>query len=172
MSDDTKYPPVLDACCGTRAFWFDKEDRRAVFHDKRNGELSIRPDKSHPARNLIVRPNVVGDFIDLKFPSNTFALVVFDPPHIQGGEARERGVIGKTFGLLPVGWKEMLRKGFSECFRVLRPEGVLVFKWCEVETPLREVLALTPERPLFGHKVGKMMRTHWIAFLKPNVVNR
>jgi len=29
-----------------------------------------------------------------------------------------------------------------------------------------EILALTPEVPLFGHQSGKTMQTHWIAFLK------
>jgi len=33
---------------------------------------------------------------------------------------------------------------------------------------VREILALTPERPLYGHKSGKASKTHWIAFLKPN----
>jgi len=33
---------------------------------------------------------------------------------------------------------------------------------------VRDVLALTPERPLYGHKSGKLSKTHWIAFLKPN----
>lgn len=28
-------PPVLDACCGSRMFWFDKQDERALFIDKR-----------------------------------------------------------------------------------------------------------------------------------------
>ena len=55
-------------------------------------------------------------------------------------------------------------------FRVLRPEGTLIFKWCEYEVPVREVLALTPEKPLFGHQSGKLGKTHWIAFLKPNSV--
>ena len=161
-----KYPPVLDACCGTRAFWFDKYDNRGLFLDNRNGEYPIKPDKSHPARNLIVCPDIIGDFTDMQFPSNTFALVVFDPPHIKGGDARMQGVIGKTFGVLRPGWEDMLRRGFAECFRVLRPDGILIFKWCEVEIPLRKVLALTPEKPLFGHKVGKMMRTHWLTFIK------
>jgi len=58
MSDDREYPPVLDACCGTKAFWFDKADSRAVFHDKRDEECPIKPDAGHPARNLIVRPCV------------------------------------------------------------------------------------------------------------------
>ena len=29
------FPPVLDACCGSRMFWFDKQDDRALFVDKR-----------------------------------------------------------------------------------------------------------------------------------------
>jgi hypothetical protein len=62
----------------------------------------------------------------------------------------------------------MLRAGFAECFRVLRPEGTLIFKWNEYEVPLRDVLALTPEKPLYGHQAGKQQKTHWIAFLKPN----
>ena len=34
---------------------------------------------------------------------------------------------------------------------------------------LREVLALTPEKPLYGHKTGAKARTHWVAFVKtPN----
>lgn len=28
-------PPVLDACYGSRMFWFDRKDSRAVFVDKR-----------------------------------------------------------------------------------------------------------------------------------------
>ncbi len=51
-------------------------------------------------------------------------------------------------------------------FRVLRPDGVLIFKWCEVEIPLESVLALTPERPLFGHRSGVKAATHWVAFVK------
>lgn len=166
MTEAKTYPPVLDACCGSRMFWFDKADGRAVFHDKRDEECPIKPDAGHPARNLIVRPDVVGDFTDLQFPSDTFALVVFDPPHAAFGNS---SVMAKTYGtLVGVDWRDMLRQGFAECFRVLRPEGVLVFKWCECEIPVRDVLALTPEKPLFGHKSGKQSKTHWIAFLKPN----
>ena len=62
----------------------------------------------------------------------------------------------------------MLHRGFAECFRVLRPEGTLIFKWCEYDVPVSEVLALTPEKPLYGHRSGKQSKTHWIAFLKPN----
>lgn len=29
------FPPVLDACCGTRMMWFDKQDKRTIYIDKR-----------------------------------------------------------------------------------------------------------------------------------------
>ena len=29
-----------------------------------------------------------------------------------------------------------------------------------------ELLALTDEKPLFGHKSGKREKTHWITFMK------
>ena len=49
-----------------------------------------------------------------------------------------------------------------------RPDGVLIFKWCEDEIPVSRILELTPERPLFGHKSGKQQKTHWVTFMKPN----
>ena len=49
---------------------------------------------------------------------------------------------------------------------MLEPEGVLVFKWNETHVKLREVLALTPERPLFGHVSGRGGLTHWLVFMK------
>jgi SAM-dependent methyltransferase len=155
---------ILDVCCGTRAFWFNKQDGRVIFHDKRNGEYPVKPDKGHPARNLVVSPDVVGDFTALQFSDDTFALVVFDPPHATFGKS---SVMAKTYGTLRgVNWRESLRKGFAECFRVLRPHGVLVFKWGEWEIPVRDVLALTPEKPLFGHLSGRRAQTHWVCFMK------
>jgi hypothetical protein len=29
-----------------------------------------------------------------------------------------------------------------------------------------EILKLTDEKPLFGHKSGKQSKTHWITFMK------
>lgn len=160
------FPPVLDACCSTRGFWFDKQDNRALFMDRRKEECRIKPDAGHPARNLIVSPDIVADFTDMPFPDETFWHVVWDPPHARFGET---SVMAKTYGtLMGTDWREMIRGGFSECWRVLVPGGTLIFKWCEWEIPLREVLAQIPERPLYGHISGKRAQTHWVAFLKPN----
>lgn len=157
-------PPVLDACCGTRAFWFDRKDPRALFIDKRR---EIHPiDKGTPGtvgRNpLVIDPDQIVDFTDMPFPDETFQLVVFDPPHIERKEAR--GAITKRYGVLSGDWRSMLRAGFSECFRVLKPGGVLVFKWGESSRKISEILELTSEEPLFGHQTGKL--THWCVFMK------
>lgn len=161
-------PPVLDACCGSRMFWFDRKDSRATFVDKRR-ERHTLPDVSSKggSRELVIDPDHLADFTDLPFPDDTFALVVFDPPHFERNGAT--GWVGLKYGTLKGDWHTMLRDGFAECFRVLRPEGVLIFKWCEDEIPVSQILALTPERPLFGHRSGKQQKTHWIAFMKPNV---
>ncbi len=161
------FPPVLDACCGSRMFWFDRKDERATFVDKRR-ERHTLPDISSKggSRELVIDPDHLADFTDLPFPDNTFALVVFDPPHFERNGAT--GWVGLKYGTLKGDWRDELRRGFAECFRVLRPEGVLIFKWCEAEIPVSQILALTPERPLFGHRSGKQQKTHWVTFMKPN----
>lgn len=60
----------------------------------------------------------------------------------------------------------MLKRGFDECMRVLRPNGILVFKWSEVQITLKEVLQAIGEKPLFGNKQPKQSGTHWLCFMK------
>ena len=152
---------VLDVCCGPRGMWFDKHDKRALYLDKRNEEHSN--DYASGKKSMTISPDIIGDFTDIKQPDNSFYLVVFDPPHIKRNAL---GEITKRYGNLEGDWEEMLRKGFEECFRVLKPNGTLIFKWNEVQFPLKEILKLTDKKPLFGHKSGKKMQTHWIAFIK------
>lgn len=158
---------VLDVCCGSRMFWFDREDSRAVFVDKRRETHELK-DKSSKggSRRLIIDPDIQADFTALPFEDESFALVVFDPPHlIRNGKS---GWLAKKYGKLEGDWRDELRLGFAECFRVLKPEGTLIFKWNEHEIPVREILALTPERPLFGNRCGKTSKSHWIVFQKHN----
>ena len=160
-------PPVLDACCSVRSFWFDRSDERVIFVDKRSGITIIQDapnSKEHGRREYKVVPDVVCDFTVLPFPSETFAHVVFDPPHMTN--SGDTGHMTAHYGKLTGGWQEMLRKGFAECFRVLRPEGTLIFKWNERDILVSDVLALTPEKPLYGHRSGKRSQTIWVAFLK------
>lgn len=146
--------------------WFDKQNKDTLYIDIR----SIKPHvvgKGKHARVRKINPDIVMDFRDMKLPDNTFSLVVFDPPHLNslGNGSFTEEVYGK---LDKNTWKEDLKKGFSECFRVLKKDGVLIFKWSEVDISLKDILALTKYKPLFGHRSGKAQKTHWVTFIKSN----
>ena len=151
---------VLDACCGSRMFWFDKSHPAVVYMDNRELE-----DVLCDGRKLMVRPDVVGDFREMPFADGSFRLVVFDPPHLL--RAGAKSWLARKYGTLNRDtWQDDLRLGFAECFRVLKPEGVLVFKWNEEQVKIGEVLKLTQMRPLFGQRAGK---THFLVFMKPEM---
>lgn len=148
---------ILDACCGARMFWFNKTDERAVFMDNRTLETRLCD-----GRKLTIKPDVTGDFRNIPFPDNTFRMVVFDPPHLL--RAGENSWLAKKYGKLNrETWREDLKQGFSECLRVLEPEGFLIFKWNEEQVKISDVATLFPVRPLFGQRGGK---THWLVFMK------
>lgn len=148
-------------------FWFDRQDPRVIFGDCRSEEVTVT-DRSHGnaegTRTLRIEPDVLLDFRSLPYPDGSFKLVVFDPPHLV--RAGPRSWLAAKYGKLGQDWRDDLRKGFAECFRVLEPHGVLIFKWNETQVKLREVLALTAERPLFGNTSGKKAGTHWIVFMR------
>ena len=152
---------VLDVCCGPRGMWFDKNDKRTLYLDNRREEHFNDYDSGK--KKIIINPDLIGDFTNIKQPDESFWHIVFDPPHIKRNKL---GEITKRYGILESNWREMIKKGFKECFRVLKPNGTLVFKWCEVQFPIKEILKLTKHKPLYGHKSGKAMRTHWICFIK------
>ena len=158
---------VLDPCCGGRMMWFDRSRPGVVFGDCRREEITVT-DRSHGnadgTRTIVIDPDVTLDFRSLPYANETFYLVAFDPPHVV--RAGPRSWLAAKYGKLGEDWREDLRAGFRECFRVLRPHGVLVFKWNETQVKLREVLALTPHKPLFGNTSGKKAGTHWLVFLK------
>ncbi|MCA8075350.1 TRM11 family methyltransferase [Burkholderia cepacia] len=158
---------ILDPCCGSRMMWFDREDPRAEFGDIRSEMVTVT-DRSHRedgTRTLTIAPDQIMDFRALPHPNGTFKLVVFDPPHLE--RAGPRSWLRAKYGALDADtWRDDLRAGFAECFRVLESSGVLIFKWNETQIPVREILTLTDEKPLFGHQSGKRSATHWICFMK------
>jgi len=158
---------IIDVCCGSKMFWFDRDNENVIFCDKRAEQHTLN-DKTAKGgkRDLIISPNIISDFTALPFPSNYFNLVVFDPPHYKG--IGDKSWLRAKYGRLDGEWRFMLRDGFSECFRILALGGTLIFKWASVEFPLSEILTLTPEIPLFGHNSGKRSLTHWVTFIKTN----
>ena len=159
---------VIDPCCGSRMMHFDRENPDVVFGDQRIETLTV-VDRSHGredgTRTLKITPDVVLDFRALPYADGTFRLVAFDPPHLV--RAGPKSWLAAKYGKLGPDWREDLRRGLAECFRVLAEDGVLVFKWNETQVKLREVLALTPVVPVFGNTSGKKAGTHWMVFMKP-----
>lgn len=75
---------VLDATCGSRMIWFNKNNELAVFVDKRelDCEAIWTSRDGQTTRYCKIHPDVIADFTDLPFGDNTFYHVVFDPPHL------------------------------------------------------------------------------------------
>ncbi|EAA4605658.1 TPA: class I SAM-dependent methyltransferase [Salmonella enterica] len=151
---------ILDMCCGSRMFWLDKNDSRALFSDIRAEEHTLCD-----GRRLVIRPDLIADFRALPFADASFPVVVFDPPHLE--RVGDNAWMGKKYGRLNKDtWRSDLQAGFKEAFRVLRPQGVLIFKWNETQIPVSQILALTDVKPIIGQRTGKSDKTHWIIFIK------
>ncbi|HUW43818.1 MAG TPA: class I SAM-dependent methyltransferase [Bacillota bacterium] len=159
---------ILDACCGGRMFWFDKNHKNTLYVDHR--ELKKGSLKKTP--NFEVKPDKIMDFRKLDLPDNSFKLVVFDPPHLKSLE--QNSWIAAKYGTLnPETWREDILKGFNECYRVLEDYGVLIFKWSKSndnrkkrDVSIAGILKLLPVRPLFGHPSGSKINTIWMCFMK------
>lgn len=148
--------PILDVCCGSKMFYFDKNNSNVCFMDCR--ELK---DTLCDGRKLEISPDIIGDFRNIPFDDNSFHMVVFDPPHLL--KAGDSSWLAKKYGKLTDTWREDLKQGFSECMRVLKPYGTLIFKWNEEQIKMSEISKLFPCEPVLGNKRSK---THWIVFMK------
>jgi tRNA G10 N-methylase Trm11 len=116
---------ILDATAGSRAVWFDKYYKDAVFID-------IRGHERHPG-------NLFGDCRKTVFPDGSFDLVVFDPPHMTCGPKSQ---MAQRYGhYLTSEIRDLVRDAFAEFHRVLKVDGLVAFKWNDHDTPLEKVLA-------------------------------
>ena len=161
---------ILDVTCGDRTIWFQKHEPHTIYCDKRREEWegdfgkTLRVDGKKKHRHLVIDPDIQCDFTCLPFQDESFNLVVFDPPHIEN--LSEGAWMRKSYGSLDGDWKPMIRDGFKECMRVLKVGGTLVFKWSDISISTREILNVIGQEPLFGHRSGKKMNTHWMCFMK------
>ena len=153
---------ILDACCGGKHLWFDKDNKNTIFMDIREveqGEIELQP-------NWCVKPNVIGDYTDMPFKDKSFKLIVWDIPHKI--KNYEKSIISKKYGFLGEDWKSNTKRGFKECMRVLDDYGVLEFKWSDSEIPFKKVLALIEQEPLFQNTTNykATSKTKWFCFMK------
>jgi SAM-dependent methyltransferase len=153
---------ILDATAGFRMMWYDKHDPNTLYIDQ-------RPE---------CEPDQIADFTHLPYSDESFRLIIFDPPHIVRSGNIEHNFY-RTFGHLePDNAKPVLQAGLKELYRLLKPYGVLLFKWCNYSIPSNEVIKLAPVKPLVyqvtANKVTKEKHRHseeniktiWFCFMK------
>lgn len=150
--------PILDVCCGSRMFWFDHDNPLADFMDIRDEDCY-----QSDGQLIMVHPNIIGDFTAIPKPDKSYKLVVFDPPHLL--YCGTNSDMYKAYGRLDRScWKETLRKGYTECMRILDDFGILIFKWNENDVKVRDVIKAIGEIPLFGHRTRR--HTIWLCYMK------
>ena len=102
---------ILDVCCGGKMFWFDKENPLVEFCDIKNEDIELHGGRIHK-----VRPDITCDFRNLPHESNSFDMVVFDPPHFKHTKGK-KGILIDQYGKLDEDWEIQITEGFSECFQ-------------------------------------------------------
>lgn len=147
---------ILDACCGSRMFWFDKNEPHTIYMDQR-----IYEEYLESGHHINVNPDIQGDFRNVPFSDNSFDLIVFDPPHLI--HAGPNSWLRKKYGVLPKEWRPYLKQGFQELMRVLKPNGTMVFKWNQDQIKFADVISEFGQRPIFGDQRGN---TRWVVFIK------
>lgn len=148
---------VLDACCGSRMFYFDRDNPEVLYADNREVETTLCD-----GRQLLIKPDIQMDFRQMPYEDSCFKVVVFDPPHLV--HAGTGSWLAQKYGILPVDWPEYLKQGFSECMRVLEPDGLLIFKWNEDQIKLSEVLRVFDKKTIIGRpeRKNKMVSFHQV----------
>lgn len=150
---------ILDACCGSRMFWFDKRHPKVIYADIRDEEHILCD-----GRELKIKPDIKADFRKMPWPDEKFQMVIFDPPHLH--TLGKNTWMAKKYGVLFPTWENDIALGFEECWRVLKTEGTLIFKWNEHQVSLSKILEIVKKDPLIGHTSGKHGKTKWLTFMK------
>ncbi len=136
---------ILDATAGNRLIWMKKESPFILWAD-------IEP-------QLERKPDIVMDCRKTNFPNNYFNVIIFDPPHGWGEKTGEKFFScrnEKEARIFVEKWKMKYRgvnyygmdkyqsktqllnyihRSQLEFYRILKDEGILFMKWCELKIP-------------------------------------
>ena len=169
---------ILDATAGNRTMYETKDVNSIVYIDIQ--------------KRLYRKPTIFADCTRTPFRDKTFHTIFFDPPHTYGEEPgdyftfpdlkprqlRMMGLKGNIYyGVEIYKTRSALIKFIynaqKEFLRILRDDGLLWLKWCEVEIPLHNILAifqnwrilliLPIQKP--QHNIGEA-QTYWICMCK------
>jgi SAM-dependent methyltransferase len=164
---------ILDATCGFKGIWYQKNHPFVTFMDRRKGTYDFdNPSTLSRYRKYKVNPDIVSEWKDAPFPDNYFDLVVFDPPHLIKTQGSKISNMMQAYGYLDKKtWRQDLKQGIKKLFDVLKPEGVFILKWCENSVKVDEIIKLCPYSPMFGSNTKSKGHTanFWILFIKYNV---
>ena len=150
---------ILDACYGSKMFWYDKHEPHTTYIDNRSEKSEVK-DRQY-IRDIVVNPDIIADFRKLPFKNNEFDLVIFDPPHLI--RAGKKSWLKLKYGCLPKNWAPYIKAGFDECMRVLKPTGTLLFKWSNNQVSFNKVFSVIGQKPILGDHRGS---TRWSVFIK------
>ena len=104
---EIKDKKILDACCGSRMFWFDKQNHEVLFIDKRSETVTAKDSSQKSGlRTIEVKPDLIADFTEMPFENETFSMVVFDPPHLK--TLGKNSWMAKKYGRLPNDWEYVI----------------------------------------------------------------
>jgi len=169
---------ILDATAGNRTMWQIKQVDGIIYLDME--------------RKLKNKPTIFADNTNTPFPAELFDTILYDPPHNWGGgdepnpiypsEIKKWKQEHQPFAFTYYGWdKYKTRIGLirhvyqaqKEFHRILKPDGLLWFKWNEMRIPLDRILAcfdrwlelirLRVDDP--SHTAGAQ-QTFWVLFSK------
>jgi ubiquinone/menaquinone biosynthesis C-methylase UbiE len=154
-----KMKDIIDVCCGGRMMWFQKNHESVIFQDIRQETFNYEGN-----RTVNIKPDIIADFRNMPYSDNTFNLAVMDPPHLK--DIGKNTILAQKYGRLFPSWEDDIKQGITECYRILKPKGILVFKWNEEQIKVNRILDLIEWVPLFGHRTGSKSKTLWLLFRK------
>jgi hypothetical protein len=131
---------IIDVSAGKRAVWFNKHHPDALYIDIRP---EVQPDVVCDSRELPITTPNIPDW------TSYFDLAVFDPPHVNFGRNAE---LSYTYGYHTTEEiRDIITRTATQLHRVLKPDGMLSFKWNDHDQKLDKVIALMPQfEPLVG----------------------
>lgn len=163
---------ILDATAGSKTIWFEKNHPFVTFLDKRNEIINTHNEntKIKNGRIIKIKPDINAQWEYLPFKNESFDMIVFDPPHlIQKNKVKSTTIKARYGVFLTSEYKQILKTGIKELFRVLKPKGTFILKWAETDKPLEEILTFFPYEPMFGTRTGQANKNHWVVFIKYNL---
>jgi len=173
---------ILDATAGNRTMWQHKNSANIIYIDIQ--------------KKLAVKPTIFADNMQTPFKDKIFDTIFYDPPHDYGSkqgyqpeywsEKKQYAQKHVPFAFTYYGWdkyktwQSLLRHIYfaqKELARILKDNGLLFFKWCEITKNIDRVLSLFDNWTVLmriyvtspTHTAG-IKQTYWIVMQKKEKV--